>query len=61
MQNIEDIIGPQFCCLCDRNIGQSVKVRSISHDQVGSAGKPLVVCLECHRTGVPISTNLSGN
>ena len=28
MKNIEDIIGPQFCSLCDRNIAQSVKIRS---------------------------------
>ena len=61
MTNIEDLIGPQFCCLCDRNIGQSVKIRSTIHDQVGSTGKPLVVCLECHRTGVPISSGFTGN
>ena len=56
MINLEDIIGPQFCSLCDHNIGQSVKIRSVQHEAVGCAGKPLVVCLECHRTGVTIST-----
>ena len=58
MQNPEDLLGPQFCSLCDRNIAQSVKIRSTDHAQVGSTNKPLVVCLECHRTGVTIGSNL---
>ena len=52
MSTLEDLIGPQFCNLCDRNIGQSVKIRAIDHT---SNGKPLVICLECHRTGVTVS------
>lgn len=52
MKNLEDIIGPQFCSLCDRNIGQSVKIKSTDHE---AAGKPIVVCLECHRTGAPVT------
>lgn len=54
MQTLEDLIGPQFCSLCDRNIAQSVKIRSAQHINVGNQGKPLVVCLECHRTGVTV-------
>mmetsp|Transcript_39678 Transcript_39678/g.60789 ORF Transcript_39678/g.60789 Transcript_39678/m.60789 type:complete len:89 (+) Transcript_39678:219-485(+) len=55
MQNLEEIIGPQFCGLCDRNIGLSIKIRSFTHESFGSTNKPLVVCLECHRTGVTLS------
>lgn len=58
MQTIEDLIGPQFCSLCDRNIAQSVKIRSKEHDSVGSSGKPIIICLECHRSGVTIGSNL---
>ena len=34
-----------------------MKVRSTDHAKVGSTNKPLVVCLECHRTGVTIESN----
>ena len=54
MKNLEDLIGPQFCSLCDRNISQSVKIKSTDHE---SAGKPIVVCLDCHRTGAPVTTH----
>ena len=54
MHSIEDLIGPQFCSLCDRNITQSVKIRSKEHDSVGSSGKPIIICLECHKSGVTI-------
>jgi len=58
MKTLEDIIGPQFCSLCDRNIVQSVKVRSVDKE---TSGKPLVVCLECHRTGMTISNPTSNS
>lgn len=57
MSNLESLIGPQFCSLCDRNIGQSVKIRSADRETLGSA---LVVCLECLRTGMTISNSTSG-
>ena len=58
MLTIENLIGPQFCSLCDRNIAQSVKIRSKEHDSAGSSGKPIIICLECHKSGVTIGSNL---
>ena len=47
--------------MCDRNIGKSVKVRSVQNKKVGSMIRPLVVCLECHRTGVTVSNNAASH
>jgi len=58
LYTIENLIGPQFCSLCDRNIAQSVKIRSKEHDSAGSSGKPVIICLECHKSGVTIGSDL---
>lgn len=58
MFTIESLIGPQFCSLCDRNITQSIKIRSKEHDSAGSSGKPVIICLECHKSGVTIGSDL---
>ena len=56
MKTIDDFLGPQFCTLCDDPIQNSVKVRSIAHSSFGQHNKPLVACLKCHRTCMPIAS-----
>ena len=46
LRELENLLGPQNCCLCDRNISKSVKVRCIE-----CPSPALTICLECHRTG----------
>lgn len=55
MKSIDDFLGPQYCAICDDPIQNSVKIRSFVHSNFGQHNKPLVACLKCHRTCMPIT------
>lgn len=46
LNDIENMLGPAMCGICDRDIGKSVKIKCLE------CTKPnLHLCLECLRTG----------
>ncbi len=46
MTEIEAILGPSMCSLCDRDISKSIKIKCLECIE-----KPVFMCLECLRTG----------
>lgn len=46
LNDIENILGPSMCNICDRDIGKSIKIKCLE-----CAKAPLHLCLECLRTG----------
>lgn len=46
MTEIDTILGPTTCGLCDRDIAKSVKIKCLECQE-----KALYMCLECLRTG----------
>lgn len=47
LKDVETLLGPQLCGICDRDISKSIKVRCLECNVTPA----LSTCLECLRTG----------